>query len=362
MSKIRYFISGHGLGHASRSCQIVNTLRRLHPEVAVEVVSDAHDWFFRGFLAGDVARRRQTLDIGVRQRDSLHMDEAETLAAYRRFLPERERLVAQEAQSLRRAQVSLVVADIPPLAFAAARAAGIPGVGVANFTWDWIYRGLGGRYPGFGDVLASVSADYRQADLFLRLPFHGDFPAGVPVEDLPLVARRAQREPAAVRAALGIAPGQRIALISFGGFGLSGFDFAPLGRLSGWTFLSEAGLSARLDNLRVVPAGAISYPDLVAAADVVVTKPGYGIVSEAIVNDAAVLYTSRGDFREQALLVEGLRRYGRAREISNARLLAGDWGEDLTALLAGPRAPDTLVAGGDIVAAGRLAALAHGAA
>ena len=30
------------------------------------------------------------------------------------------------------------------------------------------------------------------------------------------------------------------------------------------------------------------------AADVVVTKPGYGIISECIANDTAILYTSRG--------------------------------------------------------------------
>ena len=36
------------------------------------------------------------------------------------------------------------------------------------------------------------------------------------------------------------------------------------------------------------------YEDLVAAVDVVLTKPGYGIVSECVANDTALLYTSRG--------------------------------------------------------------------
>ena len=33
--------------------------------------------------------------------------------------------------------------DIPPLAFAAAAAAGVPAIALCNFTWDWIY----GAYP-----------------------------------------------------------------------------------------------------------------------------------------------------------------------------------------------------------------------
>ena len=44
-------------------------------------------------------------------------------------------------------------------------------------------------------------------------------------------------------------------------------------------------------------------------ADVVVTKPGYGIISEAIANDAALLYTSRGDFVEYNVLVREMSRY-----------------------------------------------------
>ena len=62
------------------------------------------------------------------------MREEETLDAYRAFLPERQRLVEAEAESLRAAKVRLVVADIPAAAFAAASAAGIPSVGISNFT------------------------------------------------------------------------------------------------------------------------------------------------------------------------------------------------------------------------------------
>jgi len=74
-----------------------------------------------------------------------------------------------------------------------------------------------------------------------------------------------------------------------------------------------------------------------------------------------VLYTPRGDFREQALLVAGLQRYGRAREIDNDRLRGGRWGEDLEALLALPEPVERLPADGELAAADRLAELAEGA-
>jgi UDP:flavonoid glycosyltransferase YjiC (YdhE family) len=320
MQKIRYYISGHGLGHASRSCQIINTLRRRHAQIAVEVVSNAHPWFFQGFLESSVPVRRRQLDIGVLQRDSLLMDEAGTLRAYRAFLGERRQLVAEEAADLVAQGVTLVVADIPAPPLAAASRAGVPAVALSNFSWDWIYRGFTAAQSDYGDVLDSLAEDYAAATLLLRLPFYGDFPAMSRVEQLPLVARRASIPAQQVRQELRVPDGCKLGVISFGGFGLAECDFQRLAGLDDWLFFSETAHHPQVSNLRIIPVGAFAYPDLVAAADVVITKPGYGIVSEAIANHTPVLYTPRGNFREQALLIDALKRYTRSREISNEDL------------------------------------------
>lgn len=356
--RLRYYISGHGLGHASRSLQILASLRRRHPQLAVEIVSCAAPWFLAAATGDGIPLRRAAFDIGVVQRDSLEMDLSASVEAWQTLLEQRDPRLAAESASLRQSQVDLVVSDIPALPLAAARRAGIPGVGLSNFSWDWILRGLVAEAPAFAAIADRLETDYAEAERFLVLPFHGDFAAGPEVEHLPLVARRARRPAAAVRTDLGIPAGRRLALISFGGFGLADFDFSPLARLEDWFFLSEPGLDQQLPNLRSIPPGSFPYPDLVAAADVVVTKPGYGIVSEAIANRTALLYTERGNFREQQLLVAGIRRYGRTLRIGNEELRSGNWGEALDALLALPAPTQTLASDGDVVAADRLAALA----
>jgi UDP-N-acetylglucosamine:LPS N-acetylglucosamine transferase len=70
-----------------------------------------------------------------------------------------------------------------------------------------------------------------------------------------------------------------------------------------------------------------------AACDVVVTKPGYGIVADCLANRVAVLYTDRGPFREYDVLAQALPRLGRAGYIARAELLAGRLGPHLDALL-----------------------------
>ena len=53
------------------------------------------------------------------------------------------------------ARATVVVGDIPPLAFAAAARAGVPSVAVGNFTWDWIYSG----YDAFEQRRRGVISD-----------------------------------------------------------------------------------------------------------------------------------------------------------------------------------------------------------
>jgi L-arabinokinase len=248
-----------------------------------------------------------------------------------------------------------VVTDVAALPCAAAAAAGIPAVILSNFTWDWIYEGFLDEEPGFATAITWQRNCYRQAGLGLRLPFPSPLPLAE-VIDLPLVTRRSHRTKAAIRNQIGVGEGERLAILSFGGFGLEGALLDKLDDLNGWTLLAEAPLVAVTPRLQPLPTG-IAYPDLVNAADVVVTKPGYGIVAECLAHRTAVLYTPRGNFREQPLLITGLQRYGRALEIDNQRLRHGDFSRAFEQLLSLPTPAETLASNGAEVAADHLARL-----
>jgi len=99
------------------------------------------------------------------------------------------------------------------------------------------------------------------------------------------------------------------------------------------------------------PPAALSYPDLVAAADVVVSKPGYGIVSECVANGTPLLYTSRGRFAEYDVFVAGMPRVLRCRYLEQSDLLGGRWAGAVRALLAQAAPPETPRIDGTQVAA-----------
>lgn len=324
------YISGHGFGHASRTIELMNTIGRLAPDARIVVRTAVARALFE--RSADVRLDVQPIDTdtGVAQIDSLHLDEDDTARRAAAFYRDFDRRVADEAAILGATGASVVVGDIPPLAFAAAARAGVTSVAVGNFTWDWIYAG----YPAFArlapDVILRIGEAYASADLALRLPMHGGFETMKTVtRDIPFIARRSVRDPAETRRTLGVAGDRPIVLTAFGGYGTTRL---PIDDVTRSGRLAVIGGDTLPDGLR--------YPDLVAAADLVVGKPGYGIISECLANGTPLLYTSRGRFVEYDVLVAEMPRVLRCRYLPQDDLLAGRWEPAVEALLAQPAPPD----------------------
>jgi hypothetical protein len=320
-----YYISGHGLGHASRSIELIEALTRRRRDLRVVIRTSAHPWAFDRIREPRVAVRRAITDPGAVQIDSLRLDEDETAKVAADFYGELDRHVAAEAAYLRQLDAALVISDIPPLAIAAAHRAGIPSIAVANFTWDWIYA----YYPQFEriapGVIGAIASAYGHATRALRLPIHGGFDSMMAVTtDIPFIARRSVRDPAETRSLLGLDGRGPIVVSSFGGSGLE----LPYDRIA------SSGLTVLCPQPH--PPAGLRYEDLVAAADVVVSKPGYGIVSECIANGAALLYTSRGRFAEYEVMLAEMPRLLRCRYLAPHDLVAGNWRDAIDALLAQP--------------------------
>jgi len=303
---IVFYISGHGFGHASRSIELINALVDRDPSLSIVVRAQVAPWLFARTARPGVRLEAIECDTGVTQIDSLHLDETDTLARARAFMAGFDGRVAAECAWLKDSQASLVVADLPPLGIAAARAAGLPAVALGNFTWDWIYAG----YAGGADLADDIGRIYAQTTLALRLPMWGGFATMPAVRDLPFIARTSTRDPADVRDAFGWSRHERVVLVSFGGYGLDRLDLEALSRLEGYRVLAgtEAhGSIIPLDEGLIYDRG-FRYEDLVGAVDVVVTKPGYGIIAECLANQTPLLYTSRGHFVEYDVLVRAMPR------------------------------------------------------
>lgn len=355
-------VSGHGFGHAVRCAEVARAL--LDRGARVLLRSEAPRWLFPSAVE-PIPSPGWPLDVGVAQHDGLELDVDETRRRWDALSAQFEPRAGAEARLLREVGADLVLGDVPPLAFAAAARAGVPGVALANFGWDWIYA----AWPDFGAIIRCIQSAYGQAERLLRLPLHSptsDAFAGFGrIEDVPLVARQARLPRAAVRQALGLAEHQPVVLLSFGGFDARGIDLAALGGLGDTTFvltppLSQAADSSLPPNVLRLAEQPEDYVSLLAACDAVVTKPGYGIASDCLANRVPMLYTERGPFREYDVLVAALHALGPAHAIPRAELLAGNLGPYLERLLDEPTTWRPLRLDGAAVVAARLLEIASG--
>jgi L-arabinokinase len=344
------YVSGHGFGHATRTAEVLSEVRALRPELPIMVVTAAPAFLFDGLGA---TVRPLACDVGLAQKGALVIDEDATVAACASFAARWPALVREEAAWLRACDASLVLADIPPLAFAAAAAAGIPSIGCANFSWDWIYAGIARSRAELRAAAAQAAAAYAVAGLLLELPFAGDLSAFPHRRPIPMVARRPRVARAEARALLGLDGTRPVVLLSFGGLGLPGFHRGVLDPLATrFRFLDASDLPAeRLGSL------GLRYPDVVGASDVVVTKPGYGIVTDAIAAGARLVYTDRGAFPEYDVMVREMAGYLPTAYVSGDDLRAGLLGAAIDDVLARPAMVPPPTNGASVAAAAIAAAV-----
>ena len=301
------YVSGHGFGHSTRTAEVLRELRAREPALPITIVTSAPAFLFeglgatvrpprlrRGARAARPARDRRGRDARPRAPRSR--------SAGRRWWSGRRTGCARPG-------ARLVLGDIPPLAFAAAHAAGVPSVGLGNFSWDWIYRELARGRAGDGRGGRGRGAGLRRRPaLLLELPFAGDLAAFPRRERIPMVARapvgRTRRRAWSARP--GARSARRPVLVRRARLRRGrGRMRRPSMRCAAGSASSTSPTSSR-ERLRAL---GLLYQDVVGAVDVVVTKPGYGIVTDAIAAGTRLVYTDRGDFPEYPILVEEMARY-----------------------------------------------------
>jgi len=341
---VAFYISGHGFGHASRQVEIINTFGARHPGTPIVVRSAAARWLLDRTIQVPFELDPRPCDTGIVQIDSLRLDAAKSLANAREFYATLDARAEEDARLLRDRDVRLVIVDAAPLGCEAAARAGIPSVVVSNFTWDWIYAAYTEHLDAAPEVIPAIQGAYRRAVEAWRLPMHGGFDMFGTIRDVPFVARHGRHTREETRRRLGLPLDHKLALPTFGGYGVEGLEYARLDLDSDWQVLAD------FPDAPIYEAG-LRYEDLVGAVDVVFTKPGYGIISECIANDTPLVYTERGRFAEYDVMVREMPKYLRCAHLDNESLLSGRWREALERAVHAPAPPERpRTDGADVIA------------
>jgi hypothetical protein len=353
-------ITAHGYGHVGQTAPVVNALARRVPGLRVVVRSAAPAELLRRRIECDFHHVPVALDFGMKMASAIEVQVPESAAAYRAYHAGWEGKVRRAAQEMRELKPDLLLANVPCLSLAAARAAGIRAVAMCSLNWADIFRHYCSAEADAADIHGQMVAAYNSADAFLKIDPAMHMPDLRNARSIAPIAHVGCNRRRDIDARLGGGPGKLI-LVAMGGIE----HRLPMGRWpripgvrwiipEAWIIQESWGVAR--DDMVIFERLGYAFNDVLASCDAVLTKPGYGTFAEAACCGIPVLYVSRRDWPEEPCLVRWLQQNGVSREVTGEQLQEGDLADALGELWSLPR-PPVPAPGGAEQAAGMLAAM-----
>lgn len=349
-------LSSHGFGHLSQAAPVINQLRALIPNLRLTIrAAFPADQIKRRIFNPDVLQPVAD-DFGMVMRNALTVDLSASVHAYQTFhasLPER---IEQLSKELIEQKVDLVLADIPYLTLAAAKKAGIPSVALCSLNWADILEhalllGASNAYVNtaaqqtISPKLALVGAEivreirgiYQQTDYFLLPAPSMPMPTLTNTLAIGPVCTPGVRHREALALNTQVSEDAWFVLVGMGGmtFDLELVEWPThmLGKPIHYIVADNIAQTSRHPQVISEIQTGLSYSDLVASADLILTKPGYGMFVEAAADGVPVLYVERRDWPEAQALTDWLHSVAHCAEISTEALHRGDFAGEMRKLL-----------------------------
>lgn len=313
--RIAYYISGHGFGHISRSFEVIKFILANSADTKIFACTLRQD-FVKTNLKNLFFRKVQT-DVGVYQNSSISLDIEKTLEELQNFDKKKNQIYEEELTFLKNEKIDLVISDSSSFPFQISKDLSLRSLFIGNFTWDFIYENYKSN-PKFVSFIDTIKEEYSHCTKALILPLSTPVNSLSNIKHVGMIGRKPNVEKSVAKEKFGFDNTKKYFLFSFGAYGFeSDFRFD---NISDEVRIIVSGYE-KLQHKKVINIPEAYYPDLVSACDCVLTKPGYGIVSEAYFASTPILYTDRGDFAEYPFLVEKMKEILDSEFISNSDLV-----------------------------------------
>ena len=349
MTRLYVAISHHGYGHLAQVAPVLDALHGLAPDIELIVRSALPRAVLAARLAMPFSHLDAASDCNLSMLDAVRVDLPASLAAYQFFHRDWTKRVEAEAARLEALRIDLVFSNVGYLPLAAAQRAGIPCAAMCSINWADIFAHYLGRAAGAGEILATMRAAYAGARVFFRpepsMPM-ADLANAI---DVPPVAGVGRHRRGELNHRLGVSAEIELVLL-----GMGGIPYRP--PVENWplepsrVFLAPDAWQARRPDIRPLAACGMSFQDVLASCDALVTKPGYGSYVESAVGGVPALFIPRPDWPEAPYLNDWLIQNARAMKIGEVVLSSGALGTPLATLLALPAKPSVQAGGAEVVA------------
>ena len=285
-------------------------------------------------LNGPFTYHSVELDPVLQMFNAWEVDVPASQQVYRAFHDDWDAGLQQDVDLLRQLNPDVVLADIPYRILSAAAQLEIAAIGMCSLNWADIYTAYCKGDHTDRQIIAQMMAGYQAAHTFLTPQPAMPMPQLDNIRAIGPIARHGVRQKCALCEHYGIPEDVNIVLVALGGIATDmPLDSWPRLDNTVWLFATAVGPQQRDDFLEV-GAAALSFIDVLASVDVVLTKPGYGTYTEAVCNAVPVLSIERPDWPETAVLNRWVQQHGHLELMTREQFYRGAFAPQVKALLA----------------------------
>jgi UDP:flavonoid glycosyltransferase YjiC (YdhE family) len=329
-------ISSHGYGHVSQTSAVVNELVQLMPDLRVTVRTTSPHAFLESRFQCEFEHIPVAFDFGMKMANAVDVQIAESAHAYREFHADWAQKVEREARVMRELKPDLLLANVPYLSLAAAHVAGVRALAMCCLNWADIYRHYCAEDAASQTIHGQMLEAYQSAACFLKVQPAMEMPALSNTRNIQPIARLGRQRRCHIAANSNQSEGEKLVLVAMGGMEFQ-LPLQNWPHLPGIRWIVPQAWDIRREDTTSFESLNLNFTDVLASCDAVITKPGYGMFTEAACNGVPVLYLTRRNWPEEYYLVQWLRQNVACLEVSREALLLGSLGDSLEQLWGVPQ-------------------------
>lgn len=310
---ISFYISDHGFGHASRNIPIIRYILEANKNIKVIIKTGKAQGSFIKDLIGDFNDRVsyffEDMDVGlVLKENSLDVDKEKLTKRVLTYLNSFQERIDKEIEFLHYYNVNLIISDIVPWIFKCSKKLNIPSILVSNFTWVEIYKEHLSK-----EIVNEYINCYKLADkaLFYELYMDGMKDYIDNYEEVSLCSRefdlvKADKIKSSFK--------RPIVYLSIGRSAnlKNEVDVSSLP----YDFIVTDGIRLKGSNVYYLDKEITNTQDYLMASDFVITKAGWGTVSEALLGRKRIALLYRDNVAEDRNTIKKLNDMGLAIEVN----------------------------------------------
>lgn len=291
LMKIMYYVTDHGLGHATRTVAIVREFLRRHGEVVIRS-NDPLSVLRKSLPTVKIAPGTTDFSPIMNKSNNMKIDRPATQKNVTKWIDSIPSLIDYENRLVEKERPDLIVSDVSIMPILLAKKRQLKSVVISNFVWS-------DTLPIDNKSRSFFERGYAEADLIIRLPFGSpmDFPNRV---DSGLVARSLTQSRSEVRKHLELTDDQILVTIA-----IRGIERIQSTQDTKVVDASNYSGDAKFDSSIFVEG-----QNLINASDFVVCKCGYGFASECVAYGTRFLYLLEPEHKEALYIHEGLTEIG----------------------------------------------------